>query len=74
MLQQLVFHKKQTIKTTRVKNLTLGLSRTLVWTPLAYLNHINRRSNDDRFLVSQWEALIFSYLGVPTPALLGPAQ
>ena len=31
-------------------------------------------SNDDRFLVSQWEALICSSLGVPTPDLLGPPQ
>jgi hypothetical protein len=49
-------------------------SRTIAWTPLAYLSHIKRRSNDDRFLVSQWETLIFSSLGVTTPALLGPSQ
>jgi hypothetical protein len=44
------------------------------WTPLAYLSHIKRRSHDDRFLTSQWEVLIYSSLGVPTPALLGPPQ
>ncbi len=38
------------------------------------LGHIKCRSHDDRFLVSQWETLIFSSLGVPTPALLGPSQ
>ena len=33
-------------------------SRTLVWTPLAHLIHIKRRSRDNRFLSSQWETLI----------------
>ena len=93
MLQQLAFHKQQTIKATRVQDLdprpcadnahesvlahemeaiepTEIPSRTLAWTPLAYLSHIKRRSHDDRFLASQWEALICSSLGVPTPALL----
>ena len=28
-------------------------SRTLDWKPLAYLSHVNRRSNDDRFSVAQ---------------------
>ena len=97
MLQQLAFHKRQTIKTTRVQDLdprsstdndhesvfahemtvvepTEIPSRTLAWTPLAYLSHIKRRSNDDRFLVSQWESLICSSLGVSTPVLLGPPQ
>ena len=97
MLQQLAFHKKQTIKDTRVQDLdprscvdnthesvlahemtpieTSEIpSQTLAWTPLAYLSHIKRRSNDDRFLASQWEDLICSSLGVPTPALLGPSQ
>ena len=41
---------------------------------LGYLHHIKCRSHDDRFLVCQWEVLIFSSLGVPTPALLGPPQ
>ena len=97
MLQQLAFHKRQTIKATRIQDLdpspcadnshesvlayemtaiepTEIPSRTIAWTPLAYLSHIKRRSNDDRFLASQWEALICSSLGVPTPALLGPPQ
>ena len=97
MIQQLVFHKRQTIKTTRVQDLdprtcsdndhesvlahemtaiepTEIPSQTLVWTPLTYLNHITRRSHYDRFLTSQWETLICSSLGVPTPALLGPSQ
>ena len=97
MLQQLAFHKRQTIKATRVQDLdprpcadnahesvlahemaaiepTEIPSHTIVWTPLPYLRHIKCRSNDDRFLVSQWEALICSSLGVPTPALLGPPQ
>jgi hypothetical protein len=97
MLQQMAFHKRQTIKDTRVQDLdprssaddvhesvlahemktiepTEIPSRTLAWTPLTYLGHIKRRSHDDRFFVSQWETLIYSNLGVPTPALLGPAQ
>ena len=97
MIQQLAFHKRKTIKSTRVQDLdprpcadnshefvlahemaaiepTEIPFRTLTWTPLVYLGHIKRRSNDDRFLVSQWEALICSSLGVPTPALLGPSQ
>ena len=97
MLQQLVFHKRQTIKTTRVQDLdprtcadnahesvlahemaaiepTEIPSRTLAWTPLSDLNHIKCRSDDDRFLTSQREALICSSLGVVTPALLGPSQ
>ena len=49
-------------------------SRTLAWKPLAYLSHIKRRSNYDRFSVSQWESLNYSSLGVPTPSLLGPVQ
>jgi hypothetical protein len=67
MLQQLAFHKKQTIKATRVQDLDPRPcadnahesvlahemaaiepseipSRTLAWTPLAYLSHIKRRS------------------------------
>ena len=77
MIQPLDFHKRQTIKTTRVQDLdprpcadndhesvlahemvviepTEIPSRTLSWTPLAYLRHIKRRSHDDRFLVSQF--------------------
>ena len=46
----------------------------LTWKPLSFLSHIKRRSNDDRFSVSEWESFLFSRLGVPTPALLGPAQ
>ena len=49
-------------------------SRTLTWTPLAYLSHIKRRSHDDRFLTSEWEVLICSSLDVPTPDLPGPPQ
>ena len=49
-------------------------SRTIAWTPLAYLSHIKCRSHDDRFLASQWEDLICSSLVVVTPALLGPSQ
>ncbi len=97
MLQQLTFHKRQTIKATWVQDLdprpcadnahesvlahemtviepTEIPSRTIAWTPLDYLRHIKRRSHDDRFLASQWETLICSSLGVPTPALLGPPQ
>ena len=97
MIQQLTFHKRQTIKDTRVQDLdprscvdndhesvlthemediepTEIPSHTIAWTPLAYLSHFKRRSHDDRFLASQWEALICSSLGVPTPALLGPSQ
>ncbi len=77
MLQQLAFHKRQTIKSTRVQDLDPRpcadnvhesvlahemtvielseiLSRTLAWKPLAYLRHIKSRSNDDRFLASQY--------------------
>ena len=49
-------------------------SRTLTWKPLAFLNHIKRRSNDDRFSASQWESFFCSSLGVSTPTLLGPDQ
>jgi hypothetical protein len=81
MVQQMTFHKRQTIKSTRVQDLdarscadnahesvlahemtaiepTEIPSRTLAWTPLAYLRRIKRRSHDDRFLDSQWETLI----------------
>ena len=97
MLQQLVFHKRQTIKATSVRDLdprscvdnahesvllhemadiepTEIPSRTIACTPLTYLIHIKSRSHDDRFLASQWEVLICSSLGVPTPVLLGPPQ
>ena len=97
MLQQMAFHKQQTIKATSIQDLDprpcadnvhesvlspemTGIepseipSRTLDWKPLAYLSHIKCRSNDDRFSVSQWETLICTSLGVPTPALLGPGQ
>ena len=73
MLQHLPFHKRQTIKDTRVQDLdprswadnahesvlthemtdiepTEIPSHTIAWTPLSYLSHIKRRSNDDRFL------------------------
>ena len=49
-------------------------SRTITWKPLSFLCHIKCRTNDDRFSVSQWESFSCSNLGVPTPALLGPAQ
>ena len=81
MLQQLAFHKKQTIKATRVQDLDPRPctdnthesvlahemtviepseipSRAISRTPLVYLSHIKCRSNDDRFLVSQWESFI----------------
>ncbi len=97
MIQQLAFHKRQTIKATRVQDLDPRSStdnthesvsahemttiepseipsRTLDWTTLTYLSHIKCRSNDDRFLVSQWESLIWSTPDVPTPALLRPSQ
>jgi hypothetical protein len=97
MIQQLVFHKQQTIKASRVQDLDPRTCadnahesvlahemaaiepreipfRTLTWKPLAFLSHIKRRSNDDRFSASQWESFICSSLGVPTPALLGQAQ
>ena len=97
MLQQLAFHKQQTIKATRVQDLDPRPcadnahesvlahemaaiepseipSRTLTWKPLAFLSHIKRRSNDDRFSASQGESFICSSLGVTTPALLGPPQ
>ena len=93
MLQQLAFHKRQTIKATRVQDLdprpcadnahesvlahemaaiepTEIPSRTIAWTPLAYLSHIKRRSNDYRFLASQWEAIICYSLFVTTPDLM----
>jgi hypothetical protein len=97
MLQQLAFHKQQTIKTTKVQDPDPRTcadnahesvlahevtviepseipSRTLTWKPMSWLSNIERRSNDDRFSVSQWEPFICSSLGVPTPVLLGPAQ
>ena len=49
-------------------------SRTLTWKPLVFLSHINRRTNDDRFSVSQWDSFFFSNLGVSTPVLIGPPQ
>ena len=49
-------------------------SRTLVWKPLTFLNHIKRRTNEDRFSSPQWESFLWSILGVPTPFLLGPPQ
>ncbi len=30
-------------------------SRTLTWKPLGFLNHVNRRTSDDRFPLSLWE-------------------
>ena len=97
MLQQLTFHKQQSIKATSIQDLdprpcannahesvlahemaaiepSENPSRTLTWKPLAFLSHIKRRTNDDLFSISQWESFFCSSLGVPTPALLGPAQ
>jgi hypothetical protein len=69
-----LFSKKKTRK-KRLKIIgKIKIWSTIAWTPLAYLSHIKRRSHDDRFLASQWEVLICSSLGVPTPALLGPSQ
>ena len=49
-------------------------SGTLTWKPLGFLNHIKCRTNDERFSSSQWESFFCSSLGVPTRALIGPAQ
>ena len=43
-------------------------SRTLTWKPLSFLNHINLRTNDNRFSVSEWESFFWSR------KLIGPAQ
>ena len=78
MIQQLAFHKQQTIKATRVRDLdprscadnahqsvlahemaTIEPSEIpsrLSLGNLAWLSHIKRRSNDDRFSASQWES------------------
>ena len=66
--EYVLVHEMTTIEPTETP------SRPLVWTPLTYLNHIKCRSDDDRFLTSEWETLICSSLGVTTPALLGPPQ
>ena len=81
MLQQLAFHKQQTIKATIFQDLDPRPcannahssvlahemadiepgeipSRTLTWKPLAFLSHIKRRTNDDRFSSTQWESLL----------------
>ena len=79
MIQQLVFHKQQCIKTTNIQDLDPrpcannvhesvlthemtaiepieNPSWTLTWKPLDFLSHIKRRTNGDRFSVSQWES------------------
>jgi hypothetical protein len=50
------------------------LSHTLYWTPLGFLIHIKRRTNDDRFPLSLWEVLFCSTLGVPIPSLIDPSH
>ena len=49
-------------------------TRTLTWKSLDFLNHIKCRTNDDRFPLPLWETWFCSSLGVPIPALIGPAQ
>ena len=41
---------------------------------MAFLSHIKRRSNDDRFSATQWESFISSILGVVPLSLFGPVQ
>ncbi len=47
-------------------------SRTLTWKPLGFLSHVKRRSSDDRFPLSLWEAWFCTQLGVSIPDLIGP--
>jgi hypothetical protein len=49
-------------------------SGTLSWKPLAFLSHIKRRTNDNRFPLPLWETWFCSSLGVPIPALIAPPQ
>ena len=79
MIQQLAFHKQQSIKASSIQDLdprpstnndhesvlvqemetiepSENPSRTLTWKPLGFLSHIKRRTNDHRFLVSQWDS------------------
>jgi len=49
-------------------------TRTLTWKPLGFLNHIKRRTNDDRFPLSLWEVWFCSSLRVPIPDLIGSPQ
>ena len=49
-------------------------TRTFTWKSLAFLSHIKRRTNDDRFPRPLWETWFCSSLGVPMPPLIGPPQ
>ena len=49
-------------------------TRMLNWKSLAFLGHIKRRTNDDRFPLPLWETWFCSSLGVPILALIGPPQ
>ena len=49
-------------------------SRTLTWKSLTFLIHIKCRTIDDRFPLPLLETFFYSSLGVPIPALIGPAQ
>jgi hypothetical protein len=51
-----------------------NLTHRLTWKPLVFLNHIKRRTNDDRFPLSLCEFCFWSSLGVPIPALIGSPQ
>jgi hypothetical protein len=50
------------------------LTRKLIWKPLGFLSHINRRTIDDRFPMVLLEVWFCSSLGAPIPALIGPSQ
>ena len=49
-------------------------TRTLTWKSLTFLNHIKRRTNDDRFPLPLWETWFCSNLGVQIPTLIDPPQ
>jgi hypothetical protein len=50
-------------------------TRTLTWKLVVFLTHINCRTNDDRFPLPLGRlGSAQSSLGVPIPALIGPAQ
>jgi hypothetical protein len=76
MLEQMALHAPQVIRSTSTQDLDpLPLaSRILSWKPLGFLNHVKRRSNDDRFPLALWEVWFCSQLGVPIPELIGPLR
>jgi hypothetical protein len=45
-------------------------SLILTWKPLGFLNHINCRTNNDRFPLSLWEVWFSSTFGVPILVLM----